>query len=322
MTEVSLPILIVGFLRSENILSLAKYAASMKSKKLYISIDGSRNEIENSIQSKMLEDLKMYLNNETIAYEIRRSSINRGAAVSVILGIDWISNNENEFVILEDDLLPSDDFIRFARDALNEYRESDKVLLVSGNRYFRSLESEESATLIRHPLIWGWATTSKKWQLMRNSMLETTGTEHTLNRTKNFLRLGASRAREGKIDAWDIPLADTMYKEGYLCLLPPVNLVQNLGNDSFATHTVQQIWPIGFPFEKLPMSYIISPTSLLPNRSEEKRIQKKIYKIGFKHHFSYYLRILVEMKRRTKPKFNTRLAERVLNVTTEENPWI
>jgi len=60
-----------------------------------------------------------------------------------------------------------------------------------------------------------------------------------------FWNIGAWKARTRLIDSWAIPFAQNFHKQGYLSILPPQNLVSNIGIDEFAAHTVSDQTELG-----------------------------------------------------------------------------
>ena len=48
---------------------------------------------------------------------------------------------------------------------------------------------------------------------------------------------GARRAYQGYVDVWDTALVALINSGPFFTLLPPTNLISNIGNDSVATHT-------------------------------------------------------------------------------------
>ena len=67
----------------------------------------------------------------------------------------------------------------------------------------------------------------------------------------NFWQIGALRAKKGLVDAWDIPLAEVMRRLRKLSVVPPVNLVRNVGFSKLASNTKTQNYPLDLPIERL-----------------------------------------------------------------------
>jgi hypothetical protein len=57
---------------------------------------------------------------------------NMGCKLRVASGIDWIFEQVEEAIILEDDCLPDPSFFRFCDEMLERYRDNERVGMVSG----------------------------------------------------------------------------------------------------------------------------------------------------------------------------------------------
>jgi len=110
------------------------------------------------------------------------------------------------------------------------------------------------------------------------------GLYEIINPRACFFFVGAKRVEVGEIDTWDAPLAYEMSKKGKLCLLPPVNLVSNIGVDCYAAHTIHENFPLNFPLEKLEKFGLPTLNDLMWTRHiENKFLEKFVFKIGVRH---------------------------------------
>ena len=62
---------------------------------------------------------------------------NLGCKQRVSSGIDWVFEQVEEAIILEDDCLPHPSFFRFCGELLEKYREDERVMMISGNDFQR-----------------------------------------------------------------------------------------------------------------------------------------------------------------------------------------
>lgn len=92
--------------------------------------------------------------------------INIGLAAAVITAITWFFDQVDHGVILEDDCIPSSDFLPFADEMLRRYADQSEIMHVSGVNMCpggsRTGSSYHYATLGH---IWGWATWRRAWNL-------------------------------------------------------------------------------------------------------------------------------------------------------------
>jgi hypothetical protein len=282
----SLPVLITAFLREEKTLALFESLALMGTHRVYISMDKGRDSEEISRQNILLEKLQELGDRYQVFLKIRVNLRNQGLAVSVMTAADWFFQQEEFGVILEDDLVPSRKFLDFCLDNREIIESHGSCLFISGNS-FESKSGILEPSFINYPLIWGWATTMQKWQLMRNEILmkRYLSWKAILKPGKlGYFATGLMRARRGRIDSWAVPLASRMYLANYTCLTPPSNLVSNNGDDDNSTHSNSNDWTLNQPVELFSnANYHVKKI----NRSLEQNriIERDVYGIRWYHIF-------------------------------------
>jgi len=112
-----------------------------------------------------------------------------------------------------------------------------------------------------------------------------------------------------------------MKTKGKYCFMPPENLVENVGRDTFASHTTSKMWHLERARESLgKVSKMEIEDRYISAIAVDKLIEKKIYGVSWKSSLSY---ILLKMILITKFGFrnesysmknkvsNARLLERV-----------
>ena len=244
MMQTSLPVLIIGYARKTTLLALIDTAAASEVKAIYISLDGPKNDSVELIQGDIKAILTEYQKMSPTPIRILSREKNLGAGAGVVAAVDWFFKFETEGIILEDDLVVDQTFFRYAGEALQKIETNSRILSISGTRLIPSTEHE--ASLTSYPLAWGWATTREKWLIMRSLIFKRSSPiwKHKSVQEGFFWNTGKRRALKSQIAAWDIPLAEGMASGGYFTLVPPVNLVSNVGFDTTATHTFASTWPM------------------------------------------------------------------------------
>ncbi|QUE30740.1 glycosyltransferase [Francisella philomiragia] len=167
---------------------------------------------------------------------------NWGLAGSIIDGVTKIVNQYGKIIVLEDDLVTSPYFLKFMNDALEFYRNEEKVWHISGWNYPINTESLDDTFLWRVMNCWGWATWANRWQHYEKNVDKTIG-EFTKEDIKRFNLDGAENFweqvvlnKEGKINTWAIFWYATIFKNSGLCLNPVKTFVENIGHDSSGEH--------------------------------------------------------------------------------------
>lgn len=296
------PALIIAFAREDGLERLVTASLNAGVKKIYVAIDGPKNDIQLAVQSRMhrfLEDIK---DSETVQVQVWQREKNLGAAVGVLTAINWFFRNEEAGYILEDDLVPSADFFNFAGKALERYRDQPDIWLIAGSRMNPEKIPATTSEWSHYPMIWGWATWSDRWNSMFTKITENQqpSLRNYFDKRVNFWSAGAFRAQHGLVDAWDIPLAYAQSRENKLTVIPPVNLVSNIGFDSNATHTSGEVFPLNHPVKKLTTDFQLS--SSLDHKlavDYDRLLERVLFRIKFHHSFlRIYAPILDYLKSR------------------------
>lgn len=265
-----MPVLILGYMRFEGILRNLVSCKSAGISKVYLAVDGPKNIESQEIQKRELGRIQNFAETQGIKLFLRHRHSNAGLAVAVIEGISWFFENEEFGVILEDDLVVSEEFFNFATHALHLFEDSDSVALVSGNN-FQVQTSSRQVSAAHYPLIWGWATRRTVWIDFMNSLEKPIFNyiNWKLPLSVNaFWWTAAMQSRKGLVDSWAMSFSHYIRMRELICLLPPVNLISNNGIDAEAIHSNSSdcfvnfpISPLGSEFDwNLPASTLISAT--------------------------------------------------------------
>jgi len=175
---------------------------------------------------------------------------NLGCRRRVASGLDWVFREVEEAIILEDDCLPDLSFFSFCAELLERHRNDSRVMCISGtNMQSGMVRTPYSYYYSVFPSIWGWATWRRAWEKYDVDMglwpeAERAGTlqdalPHEACARKWTRRV--QRVYDGKVDTWDCQWGFTCLKEGGLTCVPEVNLIDNIGFGSDATHTHGQL---------------------------------------------------------------------------------
>lgn len=231
--------LIIAYKRSDCLTGIVDSLHEGGIQKIYAAIDGPK--IGQEGTDLIERTLKKACATYGIQLLIWKRSTNLGLAVSVISGVDWFFNLEDEGIIVEDDLVLSPDFVKFSKLSLEEMKHHSDVLMVSGNQFSDEFWIRNIATSTNYPMVWGWATSASRWKVMRKLIVseKLDWSKSTAKfAVRNYWAAGQFRAHKGYLNSWAVPLAAGMRAGNFSCILPPVNLVSNVGTDSSATHTI------------------------------------------------------------------------------------
>ncbi len=173
------------------------------------------------------------------------SETNMGCKRRVASGLDWVFEQVEEAIILEDDCLPHPSFFRFCEDMLVLYKNDTRFALICGTSLAKSDCTDASYYFSRYPHIWGWASWRRVWKNYDVEMNELASLQKDVNFKNSFvnrvechdwLKIFDS-VQEGKVDTWDAQVVYLSFKHSMLSIYPAQNLISNIGFRDDATHT-------------------------------------------------------------------------------------
>lgn len=211
------------------------------------------------------------------------SDVNLGCKKRVSSGLDWVFEQVEEAVILEDDCLPEQSFFPFCEELLERYRDDKRIMVISGDNFqFGRKRTEYSYYFSIYNHCWGWATWRRAWQYYDVEMQQW-GELASRQLLQNFFKDICAiqywhnkfeKVYQNKIDTWDYQWTFACWLQNGLSILPEVNLVKNIGFNSEGTHTKNvtdsfsnlEINPLQFPLRH--------PPSLIRCKSADQFTQK------------------------------------------------
>ena len=175
---------------------------------------------------------------------------NLGLAGSIISGVTEIVNKYGKVIVLEDDLVTSEFFLKFMNDALNHYENVEKVVCVSG--FVPEIDMLPETFFLKGADCWGWGTWKRGWILFeKNGEVLLSGLKE-----KKMLRefdINGQSPRSamlrdqisGKVDSWAIRWLASAYLNEKFCLYPGKTLINNIGLDGSGVNsrTVEECIP-------------------------------------------------------------------------------
>jgi hypothetical protein len=291
------PVLILGYMRFEGILRNLESCKNAGISKVYLALDGPKDFESQELQNRELLMIQNFAEAQGITLRLRHRHSNVGLAVAVIEGISWFFDNEECGAILEDDLVVSTDFFYFAVKALDVYEDNLTVALVSGNNFqLHTPLRQVSAT--HYPLIWGWATRRTVWNDFLSSLEKPLfpNINWRLSLLVNaFWWTAARQSRDGLVDSWAMSFSNYIRMRDFICVLPPVNLVSNVGVDVHAVHSNSSDSFVNFPINALDTEIIWSVPAAEDISATDRYFEEFIFWISTRSLLSplkYILRIV------------------------------
>jgi hypothetical protein len=244
--QLTTPVALLIFNRPDTTERVFREIAKAKPPKLLVVADGPRTnragEYEKCQQTRAIIQ-KVDWDCEVIT---NFAENNMGCKLRVASGIDWIFEQVEEAIILEDDCLPEPSFFQFCEEMLTRYRNNDRVSMVSGgNLQFGQQRGLASYYFSRYTHIWGWATWRRAWQHYDRDIklwpqFRDEGWIEALFPNKgeqDYWRNSFQMVYDGSLDTWDCSWTFSALLKGMLQVVPNVNLISNIGFGPDATHT-------------------------------------------------------------------------------------
>lgn len=240
------PVVFNFFNREDTALSVFETIRQAKPRKLYLVADGARagrageKEKVEALREKILSridwDCEVHKN---------FADKNMGCRDRIVSGYDWVFEQEEMAILLEDDTCPLPSFYPYCQELLERYRDDERIFLIAGNNLNQSYEIRDSYAFSRFPSTWGWATWARAWHCYDGTMKTwekmKAGKAHEQYYGRKFAKLYmpvVEQGFNGKVDTWDWQWeASRLWNYG-IGIAPKYNMIRNIGfNSAEATHT-------------------------------------------------------------------------------------
>lgn len=284
------PVLFCGFARIHGFKKIIKFNLSfLKESKVYLSLDGPRNETEKEIQNQILNLFKKNFD----CLHVKRHKNNLGCAKAIPAAINWFFEHEKQGIIIEDDIFCKKPFFDLAKKYLcNKTLKATYSYFIGYNPVPMKIKNSSCIFTFFRPTvfhkIWGWATTREMWNYFDAnacswpllSLWRYTSSFSSLLSIRIFFLLLAIQTKQKKNSAWDISWYFSLAKKGFTQLICDINLVTNYGYDHVSTHCSPTYTPekisLTFPQKSIAFN---SNASLLSSIAYKKAYEISLYKI-------------------------------------------
>lgn len=178
---------------------------------------------------------------------IIRRDYNYGLAKSIIDGVSHALNLYEKVIVLEDDLVVSEHFLKYMNEALDLYEESPLVASIHGYVYPVNKPLPETFFLLGSDC-WGWGVWRRSWNVFNADgkyLLNQLRVRQLVNKFNFDGAYPFSRMLEnqtlGKNNSWAIRWYASTFLAGMYTLYPGRSLVAHIGNDGSGTHGMNSV---------------------------------------------------------------------------------
>jgi hypothetical protein len=239
------PVALFVFNRPECLARVLSAVRTAQPRRLLVVADGARPEYPEDI-SNCRASLDLI---ESVDWpcDIRRhvAEQNLGCDVRLSTGLDWVFGEVTEAIILEDDIVPDPSFFPWCAAMLQRYRDEPAIMHVSGRNELGRWDCGAIDHLVAHRgSISGWATWARAWCRVDRSFTEAALSVDERRPLDPLLAAESTMLLDlvssGALSAWDSKWSLGKALAGGLSIIPPVNLVTNIGFGAGATHSLDE----------------------------------------------------------------------------------
>jgi hypothetical protein len=192
---------------------------------------------------------------------------NLGCQRRVVSGLEWVFQQSEEAIVLEDDCLPAPSFFGFCQTLLERYRHDERILLISGDNFLGDRgRNTDSYYFSRYTYTWGWASWRRAFRLydVKISSWPEYKQSKRLRQIcsqrdeRKYWEALFDRCYAGAASIWDYQMLYAGWFHDRFSIVPEKNLVSNIGFGDGATHLalgddatdnlpVSDIWDVVHP---------------------------------------------------------------------------
>lgn len=243
--KIEKPILFMVFNRPEKTQIVWDQIKAAKPDKLYISIDGPRENV--AIDFTKVKRVKEIVHNVDwecdVKYLIHKKNL--GCSLAGKAAFDWVFGQELEMIQLEDDVVPTQSFFWFMQEMLEKYKDDTRICYICAENY--GIKSGDATYFFsQYGGSWGWATWKRVYDLWEYKL---DSLEEIIN-TKSFKESFTSKFQyeywKRLLYHWkyvggntyDLQSIFLIHKHNLVNVIPNINLVTNIGWDIEASNTI------------------------------------------------------------------------------------
>jgi acetyltransferase-like isoleucine patch superfamily enzyme len=219
---------------------------------------------------------------------------NLGLVNSFVKGITEIVNRHDKVIVLEDDQITSKGFLKYMNEALELYKNDQKVMHISAYMYPARFKCKETTFFLNIQSCPGWGTWKRAWELYNHD-----ASDHLRYFSQNkklikkfdieghaYFYKQLQKNVEQINFSWAVRWYASCLRVGGLSLFPAKSLIKNIGLDGSGVHcrptTMYDVEPVDY----LPLERIDIKENLLVRKAVD-----KYYKVNIKKSVKLLTRI-------------------------------
>lgn len=212
---------------------------------LIVYSDGSKGYHDNNVVNEIRTYLKSISQFKSVSLNFREK--NFGLFQNIKLGLTDVFNNYNSVIVLEDDLVPSLNFLSYMNSGLNFYKEKKNIGAISAFQFpiIEEIKIEEDIYLHPRFSCWGWATWKDRWDSWewhlpeRKTFLKKREPLKSLHAVSNDLPELILDKIDRLNSSWSVYVCYEFVRKNLLCVYPTISKIQNIGFDGSGIHSLR-----------------------------------------------------------------------------------
>ena len=285
MYELNTPVVFFLFLRPDTTQRVFERIAQAKPKQLFVVADGPRNLDE----AEKCHATRAIINQVDWDCEVHTNYAdqNMGLRKRISSGLNWVFEQVEQAIILEDDCLPHPTFFRYCEELLEKYKDDERVMHISGDNfgYQRPAGVVDSYYFSMFAHVWGWATWQRAWAKYDVNMTtwgDSAFRETVLSRfPKNqraYWRYMWHLTYRGQKKTWDFQWVYACVTHEGLCAMPYENQITNIGMGAEGTNTQDTNSPLANLVTSDMIFPLKHPVTIVYDSETDKLSEKLFFK--------------------------------------------
>ena len=236
-----IPVLLVLFNREESLQALFGTLRKVKPSKVYIACDGPRSTVTG--EAALVEDIQrkaLALIDWPCHVETLFRKDNLGCKLAVSGAVQWFFSQVDRGIVLEDDCIPRIEFFEYCERLLKLYQNNYKVGSITGRNEL-GVYGDGNLILSSKFICWGWASWADR---ILDMDVEYGYQDSDVIESFNvgFIERLHVRAMRGVmlrklVNSWAFAYDLGFRRNKQLCIVPPQNMVSNVGFGTAGTHS-------------------------------------------------------------------------------------
>lgn len=239
------PIAFFIFKRPDTTRRVFETIRQVKPKQLFVIADGPR--VDRPEESALCEATRNIIYQVDWDCDLQKNyaTTNLGLIKRFKSGLDWVFENIDRCIILEDDCLPDPSFFRFCSELLKRYENDKNIFSITGHNHLGEWQSSKSSYFFANYFdCWGWATWRRVWENYDPEM-QLWADPRSREKVRSVIADDQQFRNRAKVMdmafnqdiSWDYPFFFMSLLNEGLTITPSKNLIHNIGFGVGASNT-------------------------------------------------------------------------------------